>query len=648
MSNIETLAANTIRGLAMDGVQAANSGHPGMPMGMADIATVLWTKFLRYDPADPAWPDRDRFVLSNGHGSMLLYAMLHLTGQGLTIDDLRQFRQWGSRTAGHPEFGYAPGIETTTGPLGQGIGNAVGLAIAEAHLRARFGEGLQNHWTYAFCGDGCLMEGVAAEAASLAGHLGLGRLTVLWDDNGITIDGKTTITFTEDVCARFAAYGWHVQRIDGHDQAAIANALSAARDEQERPSLIACKTHIGFGSPNKQDKSSSHGAPLGPDEVKLAKSALGLDPEAQFQVSPQALALFRARDADRAVMRKAWEARLAADSRADEFRALWSGKVDTSRVNWPTHAPGPGIATRKASEAALQALAAAYSGLVGGSADLSESNLTHMKAFHEFSREHREGRNIAFGVREHGMAAVANGLSLHGGLRAFCATFLIFYDYLRPSFRLSAIMHQPVTYVFTHDSVWLGEDGPTHQPVETMQTIRMVPNAWLIRPADANETNVAWALAAERMDGPVALALTRQNLPTLDRGVFPSADSIRQGGYVLVDNADAKVTFVATGSEVHLAMEAAKALATEGIGARVVNMACTALFDKQSAEYRRAVLGNVPRVSVEAGSTFGWQRYADACVGIDRFGASAPGKVAAEKLGMNVANVVAVAKAAIG
>jgi transketolase len=647
VSNAATLAANTVRGLAMDGVQAANSGHPGMPMGMADIATVLWTRFLRYDASDPAWPDRDRFVLSNGHGSMLLYAMLHLTGHGLTIDDLKNFRQWNSRTAGHPEYGYAPGIETTTGPLGQGIGNAVGMAIAEAHLRARFGEGLVNHRTWAFCGDGCLMEGVSAEAASLAGHLGLDRLTVLWDDNGITIDGSTGITFTEDVLARFASYGWHVQRVDGHDQDAVAAAISAARDVQDRPSLIACKTHIGFGSPNKQGKSSSHGAPLGPDEVKLAKSRLGLDPEAQFAVSADALAHFRARDADRRAIREAWEARLNADAKAAEFRAYVAGKVDTSAIAWPVHAAGPGLATRKASEMALQAFAAGYPNLVGGSADLNESNLTHMKAFHEFSREHRDGRNIAYGVREHGMASVSNGISLHG-LRAFCATFLIFYDYLRPSYRLSAIMHQPVIYVFTHDSVWLGEDGPTHQPVETMQSIRMVPNSWLIRPADANETSVAWALAAERTNGPTALALTRQALPTLDRTAFPAADSIRQGGYVLLENPDAKVTLIGTGSEVHLALDAARALAAEGIAARVVNMACTALFDGQSAEYRARVLGSVPRVSTEAGSTFGWQRYADQCVGIDRFGASAPGKLVAENLGMNVKNVVAVAKAAIG
>jgi transketolase len=649
VSDVEQLATNTIRGLAMDGVQAGNSGHPGMPMGMADIAAVLWGRFLRYDPTDTEWPDRDRFVLSNGHGSMLLYAMLHLTGQGLELDDLRNFRQLGSRTAGHPERGYAPGIETTTGPLGQGIGNAVGCAIAEAWLRDRFGEALVNHWTWAFCGDGCLMEGVASEAASLAGHLGLGRLILLYDDNGISIDGSTAIAFTEDVGARFAAYGWHVQKVDGHDREAIAAAMSAARDETARPSLICCRTHIGYGSPNKQGKSSSHGAPLGVDEVKLSKARLGLDPEKHFDVPAEALAYFRGRDADRRTLRAAWQARLDAHPRAEEFRAFMSGKLDVSKVVWPSYPPGPGPATRKSSEAAIQALAAAIPNVLGGSADLAESNLTHIKGGHEFQKDRRDGRNICYGVREHGMAAVANGLALHGGVRPFCATFLIFYDYLRPSFRLSAIMHLPVGYVFTHDSVWLGEDGPTHQPIETLQSIRMVPNGWLVRPADANEVNAAWALALERTDGPVAFALTRQNLPTLDRGVYPPAESIRRGGYVLVDSADAAVTLVATGSEVHLALDAAKALAAEGVAARVVNMACTQLFDRQSADYRAAVLGSAPRVSVEAGSTFGWERYAPhGQVGIDRFGASGPGKAVAESLGLTVANVVATARRAIG
>ncbi|MBM4392391.1 MAG: transketolase [Deltaproteobacteria bacterium] len=648
MSDHATLAANTIRGLAIDAVQAANSGHPGMPLGMADVATVLWSRFINYDPADPSWPDRDRFVLSGGHGSMLLYAMLHLTGQSLTLDDLRNFRQWGSKTAGHPEFGEAPGIECTTGPLGQGIAMAVGMALAEAHLRARFGEGLVNHFTWAMCGDGDLMEGIASEAASLAGHLGLGRLVVVWDDNGITIDGSTSIAFSEDVPRKFEAMGWHVARVDGHDQAAIAAALAAARDVTDRPSLVCARTRIGFGSPNKEGKSAAHGAPLGVDEVKLTKARLGLDPEQSFAVPQAALDFFRARDAERGTLRAAWQRRVAHSEQRAAFEAMLSGVVDTAAVSWPAHAPGPGIATRKASEMAIQAIAAACPTVLGGSADLAESNLTHVKGSPAITRENYAGRNINFGIREHAMAAVCNGLSLHGGLRPYCATFLIFHDYHRPSFRLSALMHQPVVYVYTHDSVWLGEDGPTHQPTETLQAIRLVPNGWLIRPADAAEANVAWAMALERRDGPVALALTRQNLATLDRGHYPAAENIRRGAYVLREAESARVTLVATGSEVHLALAAAEVLAAEGIGARVVNMACTQVFDAQPRAYREAVLGAAPRVSVEAGATLGWQRYASAHVGIDRFGASAPGKTVSEKLGMNVPNIVAVAREAFG
>lgn len=648
MSDVSQLAANTIRGLAMDAIQAANSGHPGMPLGMADVATVLWSQFLRYDPKDPHWQDRDRFVLSAGHGSMLLYAMLHLTGTSMTIDDLKQFRQWGSITAGHPEFGFAPGIETTTGPLGQGIGNAVGMAIAEASHRARFGDGLASHWTYTIAGDGCLMEGVSAEAASLAGHLGLGRLIVLYDDNGITIDGKTEIAFTESVPGRFEAYNWHVQTIDGHDRAAIAAAITAARDVTDRPSLICCKTKIGYGSPNKEGSNKSHGAPLGVDEVKLTKIRLGLDPEQSFAVAPEVYDFFRAKDADRAAISAAWRARVESAPARAEFEALFAKDVDLSKVVWPKHDPGPGIATRKASELAIQALAAGVPQLIGGSADLAESNLTHMKGVGDFQKATPAGRNLAFGIREHAMAAICNGLSLHGGARPYNATFLIFHDYHRPSFRLSALMHQPVIYVYTHDSIWVGEDGPTHQPIETLQSIRLIPNSWLLRPADANETNVAWAMALGRNDGPVALALTRQNLPTLDRAVYPAAESIRFGGYTLKDAENARVTLVATGSEVHLALDAARVLDGEGIPTRVVNLACTAIFDAQDAGYRASVLGTAPRVSVEAGVTAGWSRYADAHVGIDRFGASGPGKTVSEKLGMNVPNVVAAAKAAIG
>jgi len=645
--NAEQLFAHTIRGLSMDAVQAANSGHPGMPLGMADVAAVLWSRFLKYDPSAPAWADRDRFVLSAGHGSMLLYSVLHLTGQALSLDDLKRFRQWGSPTAGHPEYGEAPGIENTSGPLGAGFSMAVGMALAESHLRARFGEGLVNHWTYGICSDGDLMEGVASEAASLAGHLKLGRLVFLYDDNGITIDGKTDITFTEDVGARFEAYGWHVQTVDGHDREAIAAAISAARDVIDRPSLIRCKTTIGYGSPNKAGKSSSHGAPLGVDEVKLTKAALGLDPEQSFVVPDAVLTHVRGADPSRKTLRLAWERRLAASSDRAAFEAGLSGTLDLAAVKWPEHAPGPGIATRKASELALNAAAAALPSLVGGSADLAESNLTHVKGAGEYQAAHPAGRNIAFGIREHAMAAVCNGISLHGGLRPYCATFLIFHDYHRPQVRLSALMHQPVVYVYTHDSVWLGEDGPTHQPVETLQALRLIPRMWTIRPADANETNEAWRVALARTDAPVALALTRQNLPTLDRTRYPAASSVAQGAYVLVENPAARVTLIGSGSEVHLALAAADALAARGVAARVVNMACCELFDTQSVAYRRSVLGSVPRVSVEAGTTRGWERYVGldgASVGIDRFGASAPGKVVAEKLGMTVDAVVAAAE----
>jgi transketolase len=639
---IDSRIANTIRGLSMDAIQAANSGHPGMPLGMADVATVLWTRFLRYDPSKPDWADRDRFVLSGGHGSMLLYSMLYLTGQALTLDDIKSFRQWESKCAGHPEFGEAPGIETTTGPLGQGFANAVGMAMAEEWLRARFGDGLVNHWTYTTCGDGDLMEGISAEAASIAGHQKLGRLICLWDDNKITIDGATDLTFTEDVAARFAAYGWHVQAVDGHDMVAVAAAISAARDETGRPSLIACRTRIGFGSPNKEGKSAAHGAPLGVDEVKLTKARLGLDPAVSFAVPDDVVASVRARDADRKVLRQAWEARVAASPKGAELLAFLSGQLP--EVAWPQHAAGSSLATRKSGEAALLAAAAAIPNLIGGSADLAESNLTHIKGSPNFQASSREGRNIPYGIREHAMAAISNGLSLHGGVRPFCATFLIFHDYMRPSVRLSALMHQPVIYVYTHDSVWVGEDGPTHQPIETLQSIRLIPNCRLLRPADANEANEAWKLALTRTDGPTCLALTRQNLTTLDRSVYPPASSIAKGAYVLRDAPDARAVLIGTGSEVHVALAASDALAAKGIPTRVVNMASCELFDAQDAAYKRSVLpAGLPRVSVEAGSTRGWERYVGldgASVGIDRFGASAPGKTVAEKLGVNVDNVV--------
>lgn len=649
MTNLDLLTANTVRGLAMDAVQAANSGHPGMPLGMADVATVLWTRFLRYDPSHPEWTDRDRFILSGGHGSMLLYSMLHLAGTAFTLEDLRNFRQWGSPCAGHPEYGEAPGIETTTGPLGQGLSNAVGFAMAEAWLRARFGEALCNHYTYVTAGDGDLMEGIAQEAASLAGHLGLGRLICLWDDNKITIDGSTDISFSEDVLGRYTANGWHVQRVDGHDFEAIAAAIHAARDVQDRPSIIACRTVIGKGSPNKAGKSAAHGAPLGVEEVRLTKEALGLDPSLSFHIPDAARKHIRAKDADRKVLRESWDARLAAHPLRDEFIRFQAKKPDLSSVKWPTFAAGSALASRKASEAALQAIAAGLPNLLGGSADLAESNCSHIKGGGEIQRNSWNGRNIAFGIREHAMAAICNGLALHGGVRPYCATFLVFHDYHRPSVRLSALMHQPVIYVYTHDSVWVGEDGPTHQPIEHLQAMRLIPNLRVIRPADAAETVEAWRLAVEHTTGPTALVLTRQNLPTLDRSVYPPASSIENGAYTLVDVADPQAVLLASGSEVSVAMDAATKLSAEGIRVRVVNVACMELFDAQELSYRQTVLPKgVPRVSVEAGRSLGWQRYGtDANVGIDRFGASAPGKLVAEKLGINVENVVATVKSVL-
>ena len=643
--------ANAIRFLAIDAIVRAGEGHQGVPLGMAEIATALYTRHLKFDAADPAWPDRDRVVLSNGHGSMLLYSALYLTGQAFTLDDLKRFRQWGSPTAGHPELGEAPGIETTTGPLGQGFANAVGMAIAERMLAARFGDALVSHHTYVLCGDGCLMEGVSAEAASLAGHLQLGKLVVLYDDNQITIDGSTAIAFTEDVAARFAAYGWHTARVDGHDQEAVYQALQAAQAETARPSLICCRTVIGRGSPKLAGTSKSHGSPLGADEVRATKAALGLDPDASFVVPPEVLAWFRRDDADRKARRLAWEAHLAQHADADAWRA-WHAAPDLGLVSWPGFAAGEKVSTRKASHAAIVALGAALPNLVGGSADLAESNLTHIKGTDAFSAQTPGGHNLAYGVREHAMAAIANGLSLHGGLVPFCATFMCFHDYMRPSVRLSALMHQPVVYVYTHDSVHLGEDGPTHQPVEHLMAMRSMPNLWVVRPSDPTETVEAWKLSLRRRDGPTALALTRQNLPVLDRSRLGPAEGLHRGAYVLAEaEGQATVVLIATGSEVELALRARDALQADGVPTRVVAMPCWEAFASQDAAYRAAVLPrHLPRVSVEAGVTFGWSRWTGEggrSVGIDRFGASAPAPLVAEKLGLNVDAVVAAARAAL-
>jgi transketolase len=634
-------AAHTLRGLAMDAVQAANSGHPGAPMGMAEMAAALWGHALRYDPADPEWFDRDRFVLSNGHASALLYGLLHLTGHGLTLDDLKAFRQWGAPTAGHPERGEAPGIETTTGPLGQGFANAVGMAMAERHLRERFGAELCDHRTWVFAGDGCLMEGVAAEAAALAGHLGLDRLVVLWDDNRITIDGSTDLTVSEDVGARFAAAGWRVLSCDGHDLGALGSAITAAQEGDGRPTLIGCRTVIGRFAPTRAGTSKAHGEPLGAAEIAGAKAAIGLDPAASFEVPPEVVAWFRRADAGRAAARAAWQARMDASPRGAELRALLRG--DAAEAAWPAF-PSPGkVATRKASQAALQAAAAAHPGLLGGSADLAGSNGSTLAGSPAWSKGSLLGRNVHFGVREHAMASICNGLALHG-LRPYCATFLVFHDYMRPAVRLAALMHLPVIYIYTHDSVFVGEDGPTHQPIEHLMAMRGIPNLWVVRPADGDETVEAWKLAMARTDGPTALCLTRQDLPHLQRAAGEGAAALGRGAYVLVDVDDPQVVLIGTGSEVQLAVGAQARLAAQGVRARVVSMPCWEAFRAQPAAERDRVLPRgLPRVSVEAGITLGWQAIVGldgASVGIDRFGASAPGPVVAEKLGLTESAVV--------
>jgi len=582
---------------------------------------------------------------------MLLYSMLHLTGTSLSLDDIKRFRQWGSKTAGHPEYGEAPGIETTTGPLGQGVANAVGMALAERWLAERFGTDLVDHTIWALCGDGCLMEGVAHEAASLAGHLRLGKLVLLYDDNGITIDGTTAISFSEDVPARFEALGWHVQRADGHDHDAIAAALEAARAETSRPSLVAFATTIASGSPNLAGSNKTHGAPLGETEIRATKEALGLDPAAHFAVPDEVTARYRDGDAARGAERMAWEARLAEHGERVRWERYHAPPV-LDDVDWPEFEPGK-LATRKAGHRVLQALATQIDNLVGGSADLLGSNGSYQAGAGDLSPEDFAGRNVHFGIREHAMAAACNGMALHGGVVPYCATFLVFHDYMRPSVRLAGLMGLPVTFLYTHDSVFVGEDGPTHQPIEQIMAMRTIPNLWVVRPADAAETAEGWKLAVTRPDGPTALCHTRQGLPVLNRDELAPADGLRRGGYVLAaTDGTPDVVLIGTGSEVSLALEARDSLAKDGVAARVVSLPCWELFDAQPADYREAVLPlDVPKVSVEAGITTGWERYTGlrgARVGIDRFGASAPGAVVADKLGMNVPTIVAAVRGVIG
>lgn len=639
-------AVNTIKGLAMDAVQAANSGHPGMPMGMADVATVLWTRFLKFDPTAPHWPDRDRFVLSAGHGSMLLYAMLHLTGYDLPLDELKKFRQWGSKTPGHPETGHTVGVETTTGPLGQGFGNAVGMALAERYLREEFGSELVDHHVYGICSDGDLMEGISAEAASFAGHLGLGRLIMLYDDNQISIDGETHLSFTEDVCARFEAQGWHTQRVDGHDAEAVAKAIEAARAVTDKPSLIACRTVIGQGA-TLEGTEKVHGSALGVDDVKKTKERLGMDPAVFFDVPADVAAAFRGAAAT--VEREAWENRLAEHPSAAKFRSwhvpAWERIVE--RIQWPAFDPAKGVATRKANAACVKAIIAEAPFLIGGSADLHESNGLAIGRPSLTPEKFAGTGDIHFGVREHAMGAISNGIVLHGGLRPYNATFLVFHDYQRPSVRLSALMGAPVIYLYSHDSILLGEDGPTHQPIDTLLALRALPNIEVWRPGDATETVESWKAALTHTTGPSSIILTRQDLPTIDRTKFGAAELVQRGGYILADVEDPQVVLIGTGSEVPLCVEAQKVLADKGVRARVVSFPCRERFSAQDLAYRTSVLPvGVPRVAVEAAATLGWERWVgedSAIIGIDTFGASAPMKVLAKEFGFTADRVAAVA-----
>ena len=655
-TNIDKLCIDTVRCLSMDAVQKANSGHPGTAMAQAPAAYVLWTKFLQHNPANPQWANRDRFVLSCGHVSMLLYSLLHLSGYGLTLDDLKNFRQWGSKTPGHPEYGHTAGVETTTGPLGQGIGNAVGMAVAERWLADHFnrpGFAVVNHRTFVFAGDGDVMEGVAQEAASLAGHLALEKLVLLYDSNRITIEGGTELAFTEDVGKRFEAYGWRVLRVaDGEDLKGLARAYKEAATPCGKPTLIICRTIIGFPAPSKQGTAGAHGSPLGEAEIRATKEILGWDPDGHFVVPAEALAEWRKSETRGAEAESAWT-QLFESYRQDypglaaEFEAWMKGELvpDWESV-LPSFKLGESLATREAGGKALNSLAAKSLNMIGGSADLAPSNNTHLQDAGDFDAK-LSGRNFHWGIREHAMGAVLNGMAVHGGVRVFGATFLIFSDYMRPSVRLAALMGLPVHYVWTHDSIGVGEDGPTHQPIEQIMSMRMIPNMTMIRPADANETVEAWRSAMQRTQGPVGLALTRQKLPVLDPKLAKGA---AQGAYILCEaSSEPKLILMATGSEVHLAVEARTRLEAEGVPTRVVSMPCWEIFNEQTQGYRDQVLPPAvkARVSIEAGVTFGWQRWVGdggACIGLDHFGASAPAEILFEKFGLTVANVVATAK----
>lgn len=671
-AQLDQLSINTIRFLAVDAVEKANSGHPGLPMGAAPMAYVLWTRFLKHNPTNPDWADRDRFVLSAGHGSMLLYSLLYLTGYDLPLEQIKQFREWGSITPGHPEHGLTPGVEVTTGPLGQGFANGVGMAIAEDHLAARYdrpGHQIVNHYTYALVSDGDLMEGVSGEAASLAGHLKLGKLIYLYDDNHITLSAATHITFTEDRARRFEAYGWHTQTVEnGNDLSAIDRALRAAQAEKERPSLILVRTHIGYGSPHKQDTFEAHGSPLGEEEVELTKQALGWPLDPPFEIPDQALAHFRLAVRNGHQAEAEWQVRFSDYAKAypDLAKEFQQGLAGELPKGWDADIPifpadPKGMSTRVASGKVLNAIDPKLPSLIGGSADLDPSTHTALTAMGDFENPSGEsgnlqgstgggwsyaGRNLHFGVREHAMGSIANGLAVHGGIIPFAATFLIFSDYMRPPIRLAALMAQRVIFVFTHDSIALGQDGPTHQPIEQLASLRLIPRLIVIRPCDANETAVAWRVAIETRDRPVALILTRQDVPTLDRVQFAPAEGLRRGAYVLTDAPNGKpdIILIGTGSEVSLIVAACHRLTAKEINVRIVSMPSWELFDGQPRSYRDTVLPPSvrTRLAVEAGASQGWCKYVgddgDA-IGVDHFGASAPGEVMMREYGFTVENI---------
>jgi transketolase len=656
--DVRKLSVNTIRALAMDSVQQANAGHPGTAMALAPLGYTIFERFLRANPRERDWPDRDRFVLSCGHACVLQYSLLHLCGYDLTLDDLKLFRQWDSRTPGHPERGVTPGIEITTGPLGQGVGNAVGMAIAERFLAERFnrpGHELVDHRTYAICSDGDLMEGISQEAASIAGHFGLSKLTLCYDDNRITIDGTTTLSFnSESHVRRFEAEGWHVQRVeDSEDVEALTHAIEAAHEEEERPSFIQVRSHIAYPAPNAIDTAKSHGAALGEDEVRATKAVMGFDPDKKFWVDERvyehmSLVQCGAEAQSEWKSKKLDPWRQAFPDMAGDWDLAWQGRL---RDGWhealPTFKAGEQIASRSAGQKTMAAFAEFGPTMIGGAADLVESTKTVFDGGGQFSKVHA-GRNVPFGIREHGMGAIVNGAAAHGGIvKPYGSTFLMFSDYMRGSVRLSALSRLPVIWVWTHDSVGLGEDGPTHQPIEHFASLRAIPELWVIRPGDANETVVAWQLALERKDGPVALLLSRQNIPTLDRNEVASADGVEQGGYVLWDShrdATPKLILISTGAEVPMTLQAAHMLAKDGVDVRVVSMPCVELFEAQSQDYRDAVLppGVTARLSVEPGATAGWWKWVGLqgdVLGLDRFGASAPGTTTLEKLGFTSAHV---------